>query len=257
MIAHVHDDNYLQKGDNIGKQGVMGNIMEKIKILIADDHTVLRQGTRKLLEQESDLKVVAEAGDGEEALKLAAELMPDVILMDIAMPKMDGITATKRIKAEYPDINVLILSAYDDDQFVFRLLQAGAAGYLLKNVHSQELIAAVRAVAQGESVLHPTIARKVLNRFVPTSSKSSDKQTYGGLSEREMEFLKLMTRGLSNKEMADNLCISIRTVQGHLRQIFKKLGVSSRTEAVVYALKEGLVTLDNTPRGEHLEMTGE
>ncbi len=231
--------------------------MNKIKVLIADDHTVLRQGTRKLLEQELDLKVVAEAGDGEEAVKLAAELLPNVILMDISMPKMDGIAATKQIKTEYPDINVLILSAYDDDQFVFRLLQAGAAGYLLKNVHSQELIAAVRAVAQGESVLHPAIARKVLNRFVPTSSKSSDKQTYGGLSEREMEFLKLMTRGLSNKEMADGLCISIRTVQGHLRQIFKKLGVSSRTEAVVYALKEGMVTLDDTPRGEHLDMTEE
>ncbi len=232
-------------------------MLPKIKGLSADDHTVLRQGTRKLLEQESDLKVVAEASDGEEAVKLAVEHMPDVILMDIAMPNIDGITATKQVKAECPGVNVLILSAYDDDQFVFRLLQAGAAGYLLKNVHSQELIAAVRSVAQGESVLHPAIARKVLNRFVPPLSKSSDKQVYGGLSEREMEFLKLTARGLSNKEMSDSLCVSIRTVQGHLRQIFKKLGVSSRTEAVVYALKEGLVTLDDTPRGEHLEIAEE
>ena len=134
---------------------------------------------------------------------------------------------------------------------VFRLLQAGAAGYLLKNVHSQELVAAVRSVSQGESVLHPTIARKVLDRFLPNSSgKSSSQQNASGLSDREMDFLKLMARGLSNKEIAGELSISIRTVQGHLRQIFKKLGVGSRTEAVVYALKEGLVTLDNVPRGE-------
>lgn len=231
--------------------------MDKIKILIADDHTVLRQGTRKLLEQEADLKVIAEACDGEEAVKLATEMIPDVILMDIAMPKMDGIAATRQIKETHPDINVLILSAYDDDQFVFRLLQAGAAGYLLKNVHSQELIAAVRAVSQGESVLHPTIARKVLNRFVPASSKSAEYKITGGLSEREMEFLKLMSRGLSNKEMSDDLCLSIRTVQGHLRQIFKKLGVGSRTEAVVYALKEGLVTLDDMPRRAHAKIPEE
>ncbi len=224
--------------------------MEKIKILIADDHTVLRQGTRKLLEQESDLKVVGEAGDGEEAIRLATELVPDVILMDIAMPKVDGIAATKQIKVEHPQINVLILSAYDDDQFVFRLLQAGAAGYLLKSVHSQELIAAVRSVSQGESVLHPTIARKVLDRFLPSPGKASSQGGNSGLSDREMDFLKLMARGLTNREIASELCLSIRTVQGHLRQIFKKLGVGSRTEAVVYALKEGLVTLDELPRGE-------
>lgn len=222
--------------------------MEKINILIADDHTVLRQGTRNLLEQEQDLKVVGEARDGEEAIQMARDLKPHVVLMDIAMPKVDGIAATKQIKAECPGINVLILSAYDDDQFVFRLLQAGAAGYLLKTVHSQELVAAVRAVHQGESVLHPSIARKVLDRFLPTSAKAFGSKPASGLSEREAEFLKLMTRGLSNKEIAGELHLSIRTVQGHLRNIFKKLGVSSRTEAVVYALKEGLVTLDDVPR---------
>ena len=224
--------------------------MGKIRILIADDHTVLRQGTRKLLEQESDLKVVGEAADGEEAIALTAELNPDVVLMDIAMPKVDGISATKQIKTQFPQINVLILSAYDDDQFVFRLLQAGASGYLLKNVHSQELINAVRSVSQGESVLHPTIARKVLDRFLPSPAKPGSQTNPAGLSEREMDFLQLITRGLSNKEIATELNLSIRTVQGYLRQIFKKLGVSSRTEAVVYALKEGLVALDNVPRGE-------
>jgi len=229
--------------------------VEKIRILIADDHAVLRQGTVKLLEQEPDLKVIAEASDGEEAVRKATELMPDVAIIDISMPKLDGIAATKQIKELCPDINILILSAYDDDQFVFRLLQAGAAGYLLKSVHSQELIAAVRAVREGESVLHPSIARKVLKRFVPTSAKSLSSTSAGTISEREMDFLKLMAKGLSNKEIANNLGLSIRTVQGYLRQIFKKLGVSSRTEAVVYALKEGWVTLDETPRSETEEVS--
>ena len=220
---------------------------ERIRILIADDHTVLRQGTRKLLEEEPDMEVVAEALDGEEAVNLAKELRPDVVLMDIAMPGLDGIAATKMIKQECPEINVLILSAYDDDPFVFKLLQAGAAGYLLKSVHSQELISGVRAVHHGDSVLHPTIARKVLSRLAFASEKSSAMTSVGGLSEREVELLKLMTNGLSNKEIANELGLSIRTVQGHVAQIFNKLGVNSRTEAVVRGLQEGLVALDDVP----------
>jgi NarL family two-component system response regulator LiaR len=231
--------------------------MEKIRIVIADDHSVLREGTRKLLEEEADMEVVGQAIDGEEAVKLTRELKPDVVLMDIAMPKLDGIAATKQIKHELPATNVLILSAYDDDQFVFRLLQAGAAGYLLKSVHSQELVAGVRSVFHGESVLHPVIARKVLSRFALTSGEPSSAKTAGGLTEREIEFLKLMTRGLSNKEIAGEVNLSIRTVQGCLGQIFKKLGVSSRTEAVIYALKEGLVALEEVPQGEPVEMLGE
>jgi len=226
--------------------------MDKIRILIADDHAVVRQGTRNLLDQEPDMKVVAEASDGEEAVMMAAELMPDVILMDIAMPHMDGIEATRQIKAECPDINILVLSAYDDDQFVFKLLQAGAAGYVLKDVHGHELIAVVRAVYHGESVLHPKIARKVMARFMASPGKPAAQASTDGLSDREIELLQLMTRGSSNKEIADELCLSIRTVQGHVQQIFKKLEVSSRTEAVVYALKKGLVELEDMP-GNDLE----
>ena len=219
--------------------------MDKIKILIADDHAVVREGTRQILEQEEDLKVVAEAGDGEEAVRMAGSFKPDVAIIDIAMPKLDGIEATKQIKTLYPSIAVLILSAYDDDQFVFSLLEAGAAGYLLKNVRGRELIDAVRAVYGGESVLHPSIARKVLNRFVPVSGKPKEQKPFEILTEREMEVLRLATRGLSNQEIANKLYLSLRTVQTHLSHIFNKLQVSSRTEAVVRALKEGWVSLED------------
>jgi len=219
----------------------------KIRILIADDHAVVREGTRRILEQESDMEVVGEAGDGEEAVNLATSLKPDVAIMDISMPKMDGIEATKLIKAACPSISVLALSAYDDDQFVFSLLEAGAAGYLLKSVRSRELLDAIRAVYSGESVLHPSIARKVLNRFVSASGKPEGKEPSGMLSDREMEVLKLAAKGLSNQDIAEKLCLSIRTVQGHLGHIFNKLQVGSRTEAVVRGLKEGWVTLDDVP----------
>ena len=218
--------------------------MKKIRILIADDHAVVREGTRQILEQEPDMEVVAEAGDGEGAVSQAASLKPDVAIIDVAMPKLDGIEATKQIKALCPTITVLILSAYDDDQFVFSLLEAGAAGYLLKSIRSRELVDAVRAVYAGESVLHPTVARKVLNRFARRSGEPQEKEPSEVLSQREMAVLRLVTKGLSNKDIADELSLSIRTVQGHLGNIFNKLQVSSRTEAVVRALKEGWVTLD-------------
>jgi len=219
--------------------------LAKIKVLIADDHAVVREGTRRILEQEPDMVVVGEAGDGDEAVNLATSLKPDVAIIDIAMPGMDGIEATKRIKAARPSINVLILSAYDDDQFIFSLLEAGAAGYLLKSIRGRELVDAIRAVYSGESVLHPTIARKVLNHFVSTSGKPEGQEPSGVLSDREMEVLKLAAKGLSNQDIAEKLCLSIRTVQGHLGHIFNKLQVGSRTEAVVRALKEGWVALDD------------
>ena len=220
--------------------------MEKIKILIADDHAVVREGTRQILEQEPDLDVVAEAIDGEEAVKFAGSFEPDLAIIDIAMPKVDGIEATKQIKALYPNITVLILTAYDDDQFVFGLLEAGAAGYLLKSVRGKELVDAVRQVHAGESVLHPAIARKVLNRFVAAQDKS-DVRKEKVLSERETEVLQLATQGLSNQEIADRLFLSLRTVQAHVGHIFNKLQVSSRTEAVVRALKEGWISLEEIP----------
>jgi len=219
----------------------------KIRILLADDHAVVREGTRQVLEQEPDMNVVAEAADGEEAVKLAGSSRPDVAIIDIAMPKLDGIEATKQIKTLYPAITILILTAYDDDQFVFSLIEAGAAGYLLKSVRGRELIEAVRAVNAGESVLHPAIARKVLNRFAPVSDEERRQKLSEVLSERETEVLRLAARGQSNQDIADELCLSLRTVQAHLGHIFNKLQVSSRTEAVVHALKEGWITLDEVP----------
>jgi DNA-binding NarL/FixJ family response regulator len=219
--------------------------VEEITVLLADDHVLLRQGTRELLEREDDLKVIGEAGDGEEAVHLAQDLHPHVVIMDIAMPKLNGIEATRRIKEKQPDTAVLILSAYDDDQYVFAILEAGAAGYLLKDVPSQELVEAIRAVHAGESILHPTIARKVINRFASPRGPGVLGVEADQLSEREMEVLKLAAQGMSNMEIANELALSVRTIQGHLSNIFSKMQVGSRTEAVIQALQRGWFTLED------------
>ena len=220
--------------------------MGKIRILLADDHILVRQGTRELLEQEEDMEVVAEAGDGEEAVQLATRQRPDVAIMDIAMPKLNGIEATRQIKALHPATAVLVLTAYDDDQYVFALLEAGAAGYLLKDVHADELIKAIRAVNAGESVLHPAIARKVINRFAQPADRRAEESTLDQLTERELEVLKLAAKGMTNREIASELVISVRTVQVHLSNVFSKIGVGSRTEAVLHALRQGWITLEDT-----------
>lgn len=218
--------------------------MEKIRILLAEDHVVVREGTRELIRREQDMEVVGEAGDGEEAIELATKLRPDVVLMDIAMPKVNGIEATRRIKELYPAIAVLILTAYDNEQYIFALLEAGAAGYLLKNVRRSELIDAVRAVHAGESVLHPVVTRKVLQRFTGAKGRPGEGGARDILSEREMEVLRLASKGISNKDIARELVVSARTVQAHLGNIFNKLGVGSRTEAVLYALRRGWFSLE-------------
>jgi len=217
-----------------------------IRILLADDHAVVREGTKELLERQSDLEVIAEASDGKEAVQLAISEHPDVVIMDFAMPKLNGIEATRQIKAISPEIAVLVLSAYDSEQYVFAFLEAGAAGYLLKDVHVDELVEAIRAIHAGESILHPTIARKVVNRFARSEKKSGPEESIDQLTERELEVLKLAAQGKSNREIACELSISIRTVQTHLSNAFSKMGVGSRTEAVVLSLREGLITLEDT-----------
>jgi DNA-binding NarL/FixJ family response regulator len=224
--------------------------MANIRVLLAEDHAVVREGLRELLQQESDLEVVGEAGDGEEAVSLAEGLRPDVVIMDIAMPRLNGIEATKQIKAHQPTTAVLILTAYDDDQYIFALLEAGASGYLLKNVRGRELVQAVHQVAAGEAVLHPAVARKVVARFAIPAEKAAPQLALDELTEREMEVLRLAARGMSNRAIAGELVVSVRTVQAHLSHIFTKLAVGSRTEAVMYGLRRGWLTLEDTAATE-------
>jgi len=212
--------------------------------LIADDHPLVREALHRTLEGEKDIEVVAEAGDGEEAVKLASELKPNVAVMDIIMPKLNGIEATRKIKEIAPDTAILILTAYDDDEYVLGLLNAGADGYLLKSARGRDLVGAIRAIRSGESVLHPKIIAKLLKRA--TIAPAGGHKASNLLSERESEVLKLVTLGMNNKEIAEKLFLSQRTVKAHLTNIFNKLNVASRSEAIVKGLQWGLVTLENT-----------
>lgn len=221
---------------------------QKITVLLADDHAIVREGTRELLERQSDIEVVGEAADGEEAIALALKTKPQVITMDISMPRINGIEATKVIKERLPQTAILVFTAYDEDPYVFALLQAGAAGYLLKTAKSDDLVHAIRSVAVGESVLHPSVATRLINRLVQKTPKPTVAQP-NPLSEREIQVLGLAADGKSNKEIAGALFISPRTVQVHLANIFSKLGVGSRTEAVLRALKYEWIAAPEMPEG--------
>jgi NarL family two-component system response regulator LiaR len=224
-----------------------GDRMAKISILIADDHALVREGTRERLEREEDFEVVGEAADGEEAVRLVSQLKPRVAVVDIAMPNLNGIEAAKQIKKTHPGTAVLVLSAYDDDEYIYAVLEAGADGYLLKNVRGHQLVDAIREVCAGEVVLDPRVARKVVQWFSSLSHGQRPEGAAECLSERELEVLKLAAKGMSNKEIAVELALGVRTVQSHLSHIFDKLGVSSRTEAVLRALKEGWLSLEQIP----------
>jgi DNA-binding NarL/FixJ family response regulator len=217
----------------------------RIKLLLADDHAVVRAGTRQLLERQPDFEIVGEAVDGDEAVRLTAELNPDVVVMDVRMPKVSGVEATRRIKASNPEVRVLVLTAHDDDEYVFALLQAGANGYLLKTAEIDELVKAIRAVAAGQSALAPAVVGKVVAQFTGGKSLGDvlphPQEQYSGLTDRELEILRLVGQGFSNKQIGKELFISDRTVQAHLSNIFAKLGVNTRTEAVMYAVRNGWI----------------
>ena len=216
---------------------------EPIRVILADDHAVVRKGIREFLEAESDIVVVAEAVDGNQAVDLVAQHEPDVAVLDIQMPGAGGIEATRRIRAEYPDVRVLVLTAYDEDPYIFALLQAGASGYILKTAGSRELAEAVRAVHRGESALDPAVAQKVVQQL--TSGRPHGAQAaVEALTERELDVLRLAAKGMTNKAIGRALDISDRTVQGHLANIYGKLSVGSRTEAVTEALKLGWITFE-------------
>ena len=216
--------------------------MKKITILLADDHVVVRESIRKFLEDEEVFQVVGEAGDGEAAVKMAAALKPQVLIMDINMPKLNGIDATRQIKEICPDTAVLILTAFDYEQYIFALLEAGAAGYLLKDVSGRELIEATYTICRGEPVLHPAIAGKVMKQLRSNFKRDTDNTE--ALTNREKEVLKLAATGLKNKEIAKELFLSVRTIEAHLGNVFAKLGVASRTEAILTSLRKGLISLD-------------
>ncbi len=207
-----------------------------IRIVIGDDHAIFRDGTRAVLEREDDLCVVGEAETGEEALALALELRPAVAILDIRMPGLNGLEVAARLTEAAPGIRTLILSAYDDDEYVTEALQRGAAGYLLKSAPGDELVSAVRSVVAGVTVLHESISRQLVQRRPPPAAAWR-------LSSRELEILRLIAQGRHNKEIARRLGISLRTVETHLNNVFSKMGVSSRTEAVLGAVNEQLISL--------------
>jgi len=216
---------------------------DNIRVLLAEDHDIVREGTRQLLEKAGDLSIIGEAGDGEEAVRLAEVLRPDVVVMDVRMPKMGGLEATRLLKARYPQMKVLILSAYENEEYVLPLLEAGADGYLLKTTKGAELAQAIRTVYAGRTALDPLVAGTVVSHLTSKKQGYRAEGMAEALSAREVEVLQAAARGMANKEIAEALSISYYTVQVHLRNIFGKLGVDNRTEAVTYALAQGWIKL--------------
>jgi len=214
--------------------------MESIRVLIADDHPVVREGLSAMLNKQPDIEVVGEAGNGREAMEKARELGPDIVLMDLRMPEVDGVEAMRQIAATNPEIRFIVLTTYDNDEYIFKGIEAGARAYLLKDSPREDLFKAIRAVHRGESLIQPAIAGKVLDRFAELSRQV---QVPEALSDREVEVLRLMADGAANKEIAAGLSISESTVKTHIQTIFQKLGVSDRTGAVTQAIRKGIIRL--------------
>ena len=212
---------------------------EPVTVFIVDDHTVVRQGIRAYLETQPDLAVIGEAGEGTEAVRRAAEVVPDVVLMDLAMPGMDGVEATRRIRTLSPRTQVVVLTSYHEDAHIFPAIKAGAISYLLKDVAPEELAEAIRAAARGEAVLHPRVAARVMAEL--RGAREEVPNPFTDLTDREMDVLRLIAEGLSNAEIAGRLVISEKTVKGYVSNILSKLHLSDRTQAAVYAWKQGVV----------------
>jgi DNA-binding NarL/FixJ family response regulator len=216
----------------------------RVKVLLVDDHTILREGIRSLLSLEPDIEVVGEARDGLEAVEQVPRTKPDVVIMDMVMPRMNGLEATRQIKKRFPDVRILILSMYDDDEYVLQIIQAGASGYVLKRVATEELVNAIREVYKGSSFLYPPIAAKLIDDYVRRVKGSAAGESHEALTVREREVLKLIAEGNTNHEIAEILCVSKKTVESHRANIMRKLDLHDVTELVKYALRKGLIKLD-------------
>jgi len=219
---------------------------EAIRVYVTDDHHIVRRGIKQLLGTEAGIEVIGEATNGREAVADIDKLKPDIVLMDLVMPVMDGIEAIRQIKATHPKIQILVLTSFATDDKVFPAIKAGALGYLIKDTAPEDLVYAIRQVHQGQLTLHPSIAQKLLKELALTSEESPSPDP---LTEREVEVLKLIARGLSNQEIADTLVVSIATVYTHVSKILDKLHLASRTQAALYALREGLASLYDVDDG--------
>jgi DNA-binding NarL/FixJ family response regulator len=216
--------------------------MPKIRVLVVDDHTIVRDGIVALLALAGDMEVVGEAANGSEALKMVKQLSPDVVLMDIAMPIMGGLEATRRINKEFPKTRVLVLTQYDDKEYVFPVIESGAAGFISKAAASSELVQGIRAVSHGDSFLSPAVAKLLVENYQHTAGDRSNEDPYNLLTEREREILKLLAEGYSTQEIADMLVITAKTVEGHKTNLMAKLGIHNRIDLVKYALRKGIIT---------------
>jgi two-component system response regulator NreC len=216
-----------------------------IKICIVDDHAMVRYGLMMLLNDNADINVIGEASEGDEAIRLAVELSPDVVLMDLSMPHgKDGLTATKELKQQQPDIAVLILTMHDDEEYLFRAIEAGASGYILKSAPHEELLTAIRMVAGGNAYLYPAATKRLMGEYLDRSLKGDSGGNLETISDREKEIVSLVAKGYSNKEVADQLVISVKTVESHKANIMEKLGLKTRPDLVKYAMKKGLLNFE-------------
>jgi len=216
-----------------------------IRVLLADDQSLVRAGFRMILKAERDIEVVGEAGDGVEAIALAGELDPDVVLMDVRMPRLDGIEATRRITASRPETRVLVLTTFDLDEYVYESLRAGASGFLLKDAPEQQLVAAIHVVADGGSLFAPSVTRRLIERFAASAQPSATPAELDELTSREVEVLRLVARGLSNAEIARELVVTEHTTKTHVASLLQKLDLRNRVQAVVFAYETGLVQPGN------------
>jgi two-component system, NarL family, response regulator LiaR len=216
--------------------------MDKITVMLIDDHRVVRQGLRDFLELQEDIDVVGEASSGEEGVQVAGQLLPDVVLMDLVMPGIDGVETTRRVKAVSPSSRVIVLTSFADDDKVFPAIKAGAISYLLKDISPEDLAHAIRAAQRGEAVLHPEVAAKLMQEF---SAPRPNEAPVDQLTPREMDVLRLVAKGMSNKEIADKLIISEKTTKTHLSNILSKLHLADRTQVAIYALRKRLVPMND------------